>query len=154
MKRYLVILTAIWLMLALAWVADAETMYVHVRDGTYLNGRRDPNMQSPILMTMGRGDDVEVTSVNNGWAEILGGEAGSCWCCVDYLADYSPDESAALYTVVSNGRVRVRQSPDGKAVGYARNGDTVTVRFILDGWAYIGEGYVMAEYLERREDHE
>ena len=120
MKRFLILITAVWMMLGLAWAADVETIYVHVRDGTYLNGRRDPNLQSPILMTIGRGDDVEVTSVDNGWAEILGGEAGTCWCCVDYLADYPPDESAALYTVASNGRVRIRQSPDGKAVGYVQ----------------------------------
>jgi hypothetical protein len=125
-------------------------MYVHVREGSFLNGRREPNLDSPIMMKMERGFEAHVIGVKNGWAEIEGGEAGTAWCCVDYLADYRPGEDAPLYTVVSVGRVRVRQSPDGEAVGYVRDGDTVEVRFVIGGWAYIGSGYVMAEFLEEQ----
>jgi hypothetical protein len=99
---------------------------------------------------MERGFAAQVIGVKNDWAEIVGGEAGTAWCCVDYLADYKPGEDALLYTVVTDGRVRVRQSPDGTAVGYVRDGDTVEVRFVIGGWAYIGSGYVMAEFLEER----
>jgi hypothetical protein len=155
MKRLTAMLFATWLILGLAFLHDAAAeegcvMYVHVRDGSFLNGRREPNLQSPILMTMERGFEAHVIGVKNGWAEIEGGEAGTAWCCVDYLADYRPGEDAPLYTVVSDGRVRVRQSPDGKTVDYVWDGDTVKVRFVIDGWAYIGRGYVMAEFLEER----
>jgi len=121
MKRYLVLLTDSWLILALAWAAEAiadTTMYIHVRDGTYLNGRYDATKDSAIEMRLHRGDAVEVVTLDGRWAEIVGGEAGTCWCCVDYLAEYPPDEDAPLYTVVANGRVRVRQSPDGETVRY------------------------------------
>jgi hypothetical protein len=88
----------------------------------------------------------------NGWAEIEGGEAGVAWCCIDYLASYKPGETAPEYMVVSNGRVRVRKEPDGDAVRYANNGDTVEVRFVIGGWAYIGNGYIMADYLEVKQE--
>jgi len=157
MKRTLGLLAAVWLMLALAWAAEATadtTMYVHVRDGTYLNARHNHAADSAVEMRLYRGDAVEVVALDGGWAEIEGGEAGTCWCCVDYLADYPPDQDAPLYTVVANGRVRVRQSPDGKAVRYLQDGDAVEVRFVIDGWAYIGSGYVMADYLERGDNNE
>ena len=157
MKQYLAFVTAAWLMLALAWAAEATadaTMYVHVRDGTYLNGRHDATKDSAIEMRLHRGDAVEVVNLEGGWAEIVGGEAGTCWCCVDYLADYPPDQGAPLYAVVTNGRVRVRQSPDGETVRYLQDSDTVEVRFVVDGWAYIGDGYVMTDYLERMSDYE
>jgi uncharacterized protein YgiM (DUF1202 family) len=156
-KRYLAILAAAWLMLGLACLHDAAAenaavMYVHVRDGTYLNGRHDPVRDSAVEMRLYRGDEVAVIGLADNWVQIEGGEAGSCWCCADYLADYPPDEDPPLYTVVSNGRVRVRQSPDGKTVRYVRAGDTVEVRFVIDGWAFLGDGYVMAEYLERSKE--
>ncbi len=151
MKRYLALFAAVWLMLALAWAAEAAadtTMYVHVRDGTYLNGRHDATKNSATEMRLYRGDAVEVVKLDGGWAEIIGGEAGTCWCCVDYLAEYPPDQDASLYTVVANGRVRVRQSPDGKTERYLQDGDIVEVRFVVDGWACLVDGgYVMAEYL-------
>ncbi len=74
------------------------------------------------------------------------------WCCIDYLASYKPGETAPEYMVVSNGRVRVRKEPDGDAVRYANNGDTVEVRFVIGGWAYIGNGYIMADYLEVKQE--
>ncbi len=141
--------------LALAWSADATadtTMYVHVRDGTYLNGRHDATKDSAVEMRLYRGDAVEVVALDSEWAEIVGGEAGTCWCCVDYLADYPPDTNAQKYTVVSNGRVRVRQSPEGNTERYLQDGDTVEVRFVVDGWACLVDGgYVMAEYLATKE---
>jgi|GEM_PF-3286028 len=153
MKRILILLAAVWLMLGFAGLCEARAdettvMYVHVRDGTYLNGRHDPAKDSAVEMRLYRGDAVTVLAVNGNWAQIKGGEAGTCWCSVAYLADYPPGETAPLYTVDSDGRVRVRESPNGKAVGYVNDGDTVEVRFIADGWAYTGDGYVMAEYLE------
>ena len=157
MKRFLILVAVAWIMVVMAWAskalaaADTTVMYVHVREGTMLNGRREPSVDSPIVMRMERGFAVDVLSVKNGWARIIGSESGTCWCSVDYLASYHPDGKPVYGTVVSNGRVRIRQSPDGETVGYVRNGDQVEVRFRIDGWAYIGSGYVMTEFLEKRE---
>ena len=152
MKRFLAVLTVVWLMLGIAWAHDAAadtTMYVHVSDDSYLNGRRSPTRDSAIEMRLHAGDAVTVCGMDGGWAPIKGGEAGTCWCSVAYLADYPPGETAPLYTVSSDGRVRVRRSPNGETLRYVRNGNTVEVRFIADGWAYIGNGYIMTEFLER-----
>jgi uncharacterized protein YgiM (DUF1202 family) len=151
-KQYLMLLAAVWLMLGFAGLYEAAanetcTMYVHVRDGTYLNARHDATKDSAIEMRLHAGDAVEVTGIDGRWAQVKGGEAGICWCCVDYLATYPPEVDAILYTVVSNGRVRVRATPGGETTRYLHDGDTVTVRFITDGWAYLGDGYVMDEYL-------
>ena len=155
MKRYIALLAIVYLMLCTAMIHDATadtTMYVHVRDGTYLNGRHDPAKDSAVEMRLYRGDAVTVLAVNGNWAKIEGSEAGTCWCSVAYLADYPPGETAQLCTVSSDGRVRVRRSPNGETLRYVCNGDTVEVRFVIDSWAYIGDGYVMTEFLERRED--
>lgn len=146
MKRYQMLIV-VCILLTFMCVANAETMYVHVGEGTFLNGRHDPKIGSAVEMRLHRGDEVTVLSIDGSWAQIEGGEAGTAWCFVEYLASYPPDTDAPLYTVVSNGRVRVRQSPDGKTVGYVYDGNRVEVRFVMDGWAYIGNGYVMAEYL-------
>ena len=155
MKHYLTIFAALVLLLGIAWAHDATadtTMYVHVRDGTYLNGRHDPAKDSAVEMRLYRGDAVTVIAVNGNWAKIEGSEAGTCWCSIAYLADYPPGETAQLCTVSSDGRVRVRRSPNGETLRYVCDGDTVEVRFAVDGWAYLGDGYVMTEFLERRED--
>ena len=86
MKRMILLIAAAWVALAIAGIHDAmadesKTMYVHVREGTFLNGRMKPNLDSEIMMIMGRGFDVHVLQVKNGWAMIEGGEAGTCWCC-------------------------------------------------------------------------
>jgi len=155
MKRYFTVLAAIVLMLGIACVHDATadtTMYVHVSDDSHLNGRRSPTRDSAIEMRLHAGDAVTVCGMDGGWAQIKGGEAGTCWCSVAYLADYPPGETAQLCTVSSDGRVRVRRSPNGETLRYVCDGDTVEVRFAVDGWAYLGDGYVMTEFLERRED--
>lgn len=159
MKRYLALLAAVWLMLGFAWLYEAvatepTVMYVHVREGTFLNGRREPNKQSPVLVRLWRGDTVEVVAAKNDWVQITGGEAGTAWCYAACLRSYPLDTDPILYTVASNGRVRVRKEPDGKTVRYVNNGDAVMVQFVIDGWAYIESGYIMTEFLERRENNE
>ena len=126
---------------------DTVTLYVHTQRDM-LNARRKPDKNSPVEMTLERGEPVEALRLQDGWVEIIGGEAGTAWCWAAYLAEYPPGEEAPVYTVASNGKVRVRQLPDGKTIRYVRNGDTVPVRFVIGGWAYIGDGYVMAEFLQ------
>ena len=153
MKRSFLLFCAIWLLLGLALIQDATTaeagtMYIHVTSGSYLNGRHAPAKDSAVEMRLYRGDAVDVIGIDGEWVQIEGGEAGTCWCRVDYLADYPPGDEAPLYTVLSDGRVRVRQSPDGNTLRYLYDGDLVAVRFAMDGWAYLDDGgYVMTDYL-------
>lgn len=161
MKRCYVILAAVWMMLGLAWAhdalagdADGTPMYIQVADGFHITARRNPDRDSSVEMRLLNGTPVTVVGIRGDWAEIEGGEAGTAWCRVGCLTDYDPTgDTQPTYTVVSNGKVRVRSTPNGKTVGYVHNGDVLQVRFVFDGWAYIGEkdGYIMTEFLERNE---
>ena len=89
------------------------------------------------------GDEVVVYEVSGQWAKVAGGETGYVWCSVAYLSSALPDRDPQTYTVRSNGRVRVRDTPDGDLVRWLQDGDAVQVQCWFDGWAYIGDGYVL-----------
>ena len=151
MKRFLAVLTVVWLMLGIAWAHDAAadtTMYVHVSDDSHLNGRHSPTRDSAIEMRLHAGDAVTVCGIDGGWAKIKGGEAGTCWVSIHYLVT----ADAGDYTVTSNGRLRVRSTPDGSTIGWLKPGQRVDVLAIFGGWARTDIGWMMAEYLERRDD--
>lgn len=153
MKTYIRCMTALvifWLVLMCCVVASigasAETMYVDVKAGTHLNGRERPKKGTDILCYFERGDAVNVIDVKNGWAKLdEGGEASNCWVSLDYLtADLS---GRVEMTVGSNGRVRVRDDPNGKVVGYVNDGDVVSVAVIFEGWARTDKGWISSDYL-------
>lgn len=92
------------------------------------------------------GDEVIVYEVSSQWAKVAGGETGYVWCSVDYLSSNPPDSDPQTYAVHSNGRVRVRETPDGDLVRWLQDGDTVQVQSWFNGWAYIGDGYVLGQW--------
>ncbi|MDD3212105.1 MAG: hypothetical protein PHY64_00400 [Eubacteriales bacterium] len=127
---------------------QATPMYVTVSAGSWLNGRAKPDAKSSIEARFQRGDTVDVYEVEGSWARVAGGEDGTVWCCIDYLSDTAPGTEPETCTVTANGRVRVRKTPDGELVRWLQSGDSVQVQCRVDGWAYIGDGYVAEEYLE------
>ncbi len=150
-KRYAALLAAVWLMLVLAWAADATEQpiaqaTVTVRHGD-LNGRQSPDVHSPKVAWFPDGDVIDIYEIWGEWALTKGGETGTCWVCIDYLAT----EDAGTYTVNSNGRLRIRNTPDGNTVGWLKPGQTVEVLSIFGDWARTENGWVMAEYLKVQE---
>ena len=141
------------LVLAFAKVTFAEehpaTMYVCVSESSWLNGRAEPDAGSRVEAKFYAGYDVAVYEVKDGWARVQGGETGSVWCRIDYLSSTRDDPRA--YTVTANGRVRVRDVPDGRLVRWLDDGDSVTVTRWCESWAYVGDGYVDGRYLEAEE---
>ena len=123
-------------------------MYVTVSAGRWLNGRYQPDTHSSIEARFQSGDTVDVYEVSGDWARVAGGESGTVWCDIHYLSATAPDEQPETCTVHADGRVRVRETPDGKLIRWLNNGDTVQVQCRIDGWAYIGDGYVQDQYLE------
>jgi hypothetical protein len=104
MKRYLALLAAVWLMLALAWAADASMQpfaqaTVAVRHGD-LNGRQSPDVHSAKVAWYQNGDVIAIYEIDGAWALTDGGETGTCWVCIDYLTN----DDAGAYTVAGNGR--------------------------------------------------
>ena len=149
MKRWLILLTAVWLMLALAWAADAQERQtigqatVTVRNGD-LNGRQSPDIHSPKIAWFPDGETISIYEVNGDWALTDGSEYGTCWVNINYLLT----EDAGAYTVTANGRLRVRSTPDGTTIGWLKPGQTVDVLSIFGGWARTDNGWVMAEFLQ------
>lgn len=129
--------------------AEGDVAYVAVRKGTHLNGRAEPRKKSDAVARFLHGDEVEVVELCGGWAKLTdGGEAEYSYVAVEYLRT-SPELEVIPMRVCSDGRVRVRESPDGKKVkGYVRDGDTVDVLLCCCGWAMTKGGWIKSEYLE------
>ena len=109
---------------------------------SWLNGRAEPRTDSDVEARFTLGTDVDVYEVSGQWARVAGGESGFVWCSMAYLTDSPQTAEPETFTVRSNGRVRVRETPDGDLVRWLEDGDTVQVTSRIDGWAYIGDGYV------------
>ncbi len=107
-----------------------------------LNGRDRPGMDGEIEARFSDGEILETISLSGNWVEVEGGECGTVWCCADYLTEREPYTAANT----SSGRVRIRQSPGGKPVGYVGKGKSVTVERCVLGWGYVGTGWVDLEF--------
>ena len=128
--------------------AKENTLYVSVDEGTYLRGRKSPSLDAAVEMKLYNGEEVTVVSAKGEWVEIEGGEPGTVWCYSEFLKSSSDDADCKKYEVVSNGKVRVRKEINGEKLRYVRNGDILEVKFFVDGWAYLGDGYIMQEFLK------
>jgi len=154
-ERLLPILIALVIVLAVLVVIKGSlaeeqpvTMYIAVSAGSWLNGRYAPNQHSSIEARFQSGDTVDVYEVDGDWARVAGGESGTVWCDIRYLSATVPGGQPETCTIHSDGRVRVRKTPDGTLVRWLNDGDSVTVQCHINGWAYIGDGYVQEQYLE------
>ncbi|HNX63408.1 MAG TPA: SH3 domain-containing protein [Candidatus Limiplasma sp.] len=136
-------------LLSLAMAEEAQPTQMYVMNVTsWLNGRTSPDTASDVEARFQCGDEVAVYEVSGQWAKVAGGESGYVWCSVAYLSSTPPDSDPQTCTVRSNGRVRVRDNPDGELVRWLEDGDTVQVQSWFMGWAYIGDGYVDKQYLQ------
>lgn len=142
---------ALWILAPPAMAEDPTTMYVLVEEGSCLRVHERASMGSGVCMRLDRGDELTVYDVDKyGWAEISrAGDPG--YCRIEYLSDQPPTDPVEYVT--NAGKVNVRKTPGGDMVRKLERGETVTVTGWMtdkDGtaWANIGEGYVMAEFLE------
>jgi hypothetical protein len=146
--------TALLVLLVLNWygISLAEeqpvTMYVIVAEESWLNGRYEPDASSSIEARFPSGAAVEVYEASGAWAKVAGGECGYVWCAINYLSSTPPGSEPETCTVQADGRIRVRKAPGGELVRWLHAGDTVQVQCRLNGWAFIGDGYVLEKYLE------
>lgn len=150
-NKILAIAIAITMMCSWVVVANAENdiLYVCVSEDSYLNGRAAPNKKAEVTMKLYSGDEVEVVGVVDGWIEIVGGESGTSFVDSRYVSE--TDEPYKMVNT-SGGRVRVRDSIDGKAIGYVKAKGVVTVERTISGWGYIGSGWIMLDYFSDYDD--
>lgn len=121
-------------------VANAETLYVCIDESSWLNGRAEPDKHSEATMRLYSGDELEFVSTNGNWIEVVGGETGTSYVDSRYVSETFEPYSA---TNNSGGRVKIRESIDGKVVGYVKAEKTVTISRTINGWGYIGKGWVL-----------
>lgn len=136
--------------------AHAESViYANVSRHSTLNGRAEPSKDSERCARFESGEELTVISYKDGWYEVVGSEYGTCWVSADYVSDAPAAEPAAA-TVTSNGRVALRDKPDGDRVGWLQNGDTVMIYSTANGWAKIDGGYMQMDYIDYigKERHE
>jgi len=132
------------------------TRYVNT-NARGLNLRAEPN--GVILGSYPRGTAVTVHSSNGGWSKVtVGGQSG--YMASQWLSSHKPSSgsvssigTAVVSNPVSTQVLFLRSEPStaSEALGYYRNGKTVTLLEKLDGWYKVkvdGQiGYMMAKYL-------
>ena len=139
-------LLLISLLVALGEPAGAESIYVVIREGTYLNGRQYPSTKAHITMRLFNGDELEAISFNGEWVEVVGGESGTSFVKTEYLSEVKDPVS---YINVSDGRVRVRKSPSSnQTVCWIKAGQAVTITREILGWGYTHGGWVDLSYFD------
>lgn len=125
-------------------MAESTTLVVTVDE---LNGRAEPTTKSNVEMRLYKDDEVTFVSYTDGWVEIIGGETGTVFCKAEYLSE--KDANLGIYKNISDGRVNVRDSIEGKRIGSIAVNKNVEVSSIILNWGYIGNGWVDLQYFEQ-----
>jgi len=139
--------------------STSYTRYVNT-NARGLNLRNAPN--GDILGSYPRGTTVTVHSTEGGWSKVtVDGQTG--YMSSQWLSSTKPSSStgssSSIGTAVVNNPVstqvlflRSEPSTASEALGYYRNGKSVTLLAKLDGWYKVkvdGQvGYMMAKYLK------
>lgn len=171
-KRAACVLLLCAALLAATAHAEAKTMYyVAVSSTSYLNVRERPTTNADVVTTFDRGAEIAATGTMNGlWVEVQtesvtisyhsdGTKTTSDplkgWVMLSMLSIEQPfsDKSGV---VTGNGRVRLRDNPDGSFMKWMQPGDQVGVLAVVefDGakWYRVrhgdDRGWLLADYLE------
>lgn len=142
------LLTTVFFILYHPLFGVAETLYVRT-NGDYLNGRSQPDKHAAVEARFDNGAQVESVSVSGGWVEVVGGETGTVWCKAEYLSSFP--SGGVVYRNSSGGRVFIRSEPHGAKTGRVEGNKTVTVQNVVDGWGYIGTGWVDLSYFSKED---
>jgi len=129
--------------------ADAQTMTCVVHKGECVWIRDQPARTGNQIGSIRYGYEVEVSEIVNQYAHItFNGVNG--WADIQYL---ELPIKETVYTVVSDGPLNKRETPDGRYLGRLKPGVRVSVlgwRYSPSGelWAKVYKGgYVAARYL-------
>jgi len=140
--------------------STSYTRYVNT-NARGLNLRSEPN--GTILGSYPRGTAVTVHSTNGGWSKVtVGGQTGymsSQWLSSSKPTGSTSNSGSSIGTAVVNNPLdtqvlflRSEASTASEALGYYRNGKSVTLLEKLDGWYKVKvdgkTGYMMAKYLK------
>lgn len=154
MKRFLLLLLCLLLLIPSAMAVDDEGlrppihMTITLPDTQLLNIRSQAKKDASALGQARGGTELYVTSIDGQWATVDSND-GTGYALLSYL-----EVRAEVDCIVqSDGRVRVREKPNGTIDSFLHDGDEVFVKaWCYDSkavlWARLSTGYVMASYLE------
>ncbi|MBR5287565.1 MAG: SH3 domain-containing protein [Clostridia bacterium] len=129
-----------------------------------LNLRKSPNGE--IITSFPRGTKVTILSTDGAWSKVSAGEYTG-YMLSQWLSGSKPSSGSVQGSigsaVVANPKdtqvlfLRSEPSIDSEALGYFRNGKSVTLLEKLDGWYKVNvdgkTGYMMSNFLNVKETH-
>ena len=132
------------------YTAQGETLTCIVADGQYVNVRNQASSSAAAWGILHNGDTIETdpAQITNGFFKTTFNDR------IAYVSvRYFEIAADAFYRVEANGRVRLRKSPGGEALGFIKPGEEV---YVLS-WRYAGDGsrwakctggrFISAQYL-------
>ena len=140
-----------------ACASDAPiSCWVLCKPGAQVNVRRTPDKGGQVVGFLEVGDEFKTSGESrNGWIRVKGiGEYGEAWIYCGFVVTEKPELIGETYVCVAKNRVAIRKWVNGPQLTdrpWLKNGSTVQVFHIADGWACTSAGYIKAEWLE--EDH-
>ncbi|MEG2621437.1 MAG: hypothetical protein RSC06_00930 [Clostridia bacterium] len=130
------------------------TMYVSKEVTSFLFGRSEPDKKSSKEARFFPGDAIDVVEIKEEWVRAIGGECKYVWVSREYVTAQDPCKEPIEYVVEGNGRVNVRNIPDGDHVRWASIGEIVTVYGWVGKWAEVDGGYIDADFLVEADANE
>lgn len=148
----------ITLVLSVFCVDEVQCQSFYEVTAQTLNVRSGPTTASSVIGALNAHEQVNVYSVDNGWAKI-DYEGGNGYVSIKYLKHKTEGVYAdgtqplgAYEVIVQRLNVRSRPTTESSVIGILNMRDEVNVDAIDNGWAKIGyedrDGYVSAKYLK------
>ena len=150
--------------LGCAWHVGGQIVYAHAaeetelqcwvlcRPGDYVNLRMAPSKTSAQVGFLECGDTFHTDGkTKDGFVHVLDAGDSDCWIWAGNVVMEEPKPVYQVYVCVAKTRVACRRWVDGPMIqgyGWLRNGSSVDVYYIADGWAVTSRGYIQAEWLE------
>lgn len=127
--------------------AKAEELVCIVPESQYVNVRNQPRSDAATWGKLHNGDTIEPESVENGFFKFKFGSR-TAYASVSFFEA----ETSGEYIIEANGRVRTRNAPAGKRIGWIDPGEVVEVtawRYDKNGgkWGKARSEYISAEFL-------
>lgn len=134
-----------------AYAEDYEIGYVICKPNDYVNMREHASRKGEPLGRLEIGDKVYLDGKEkNGFYHCVdvGFEMNEGWVYKGYIVFDEPVFINQHATIVSKGRLAVRNQINGKRIKWLKPMSSVTVYYMTEEWAITNYGYVKSEYLE------
>ena len=126
--------------------------WVMCRPGSQVNVRRTPERSAEAVGYLEVGDWFMTDAKSrNGFIRCYGiGEYGEGWIYCGYVVTEEPEAVFGTHVCTATKRVACRKwiGGDQESLPWLKNGSTVQVFYMADGWAVTSRGYIRSEWLE------